>query len=340
MVNGKEAMVEEFVVHRLGVERTDTVFSDFTVTLKSDVEQDFLRKLFLKPFAQMATTSEFAHPVALEYNVLNGLCEGLRSGQDLLEGSLAITRHLQDVSQHHQIKGGDLFVVRFTGVRIGSAEHDAIGIYKFDEKEIFIESRTEAGLVELRMRRGIGSKKPEKACLVVATLGAPTVFVLDDNEYTEYWQKDFIGHKPKNDHVNNTNHLLDLTRTFITQQLSQEQELDKADQIDLLNRSVEYFKSHDEFRKDEFVQEVFQEEEAIRSFDDYSKAFQRNNDVELRDIFDISPHAVRKQSRVFKSVLKLDKNFHIYIHGDRDRIERGVDEKGRKFYKIFYDEEN
>src|SRR5690606_23076017 len=97
MIIGREALVEEFVVHRLGAERTDSVYSDFTVTLKSDVEQEFLRKLFLKPFAQMATTSEFTHPVALEYNVLNGLCEGLRNGQDLLEGSLAIARHLLDV---------------------------------------------------------------------------------------------------------------------------------------------------------------------------------------------------------------------------------------------------
>ena len=50
---------------------------------------------------------------------------------------------------------------------------------------------------------------------------------------------------------------------------------------------------------------------------------------------------MKRQARVFKSVLKLDKNFHIYIHGDRDRIERGVDERtGRKFYKIYYDEES
>jgi hypothetical protein len=38
-------------------------------------------------------------------------------------------------------------------------------------------------------------------------------------------------------------------------------------------------------------------------------------------------------------VLKLDKNFHIYIHGGRDMIERGVDESGRKYYKIYYNEE-
>lgn len=41
----------------------------------------------------------------------------------------------------------------------------------------------------------------------------------------------------------------------------------------------------------------------------------------------------------FKGVLKLAKNFHIYIHGDRNKIEQGVDEKGRKYYKIYYEQE-
>ena len=39
-------------------------------------------------------------------------------------------------------------------------------------------------------------------------------------------------------------------------------------------------------------------------------------------------------------MLKLDKNFHIYIHGDKDLIEKGYDQTtGKKYYKIYYDEE-
>jgi hypothetical protein len=63
------------------------------------------------------------------------------------------------------------------------------------------------------------------------------------------------------------------------------------------------------------------------------------NDIRFETSFDISEQAVKKQSRMFKSVLKLDKNFHVYIHGDRNLIEQGVDENGRKFYKIYYEKE-
>ena len=193
MVIGKEAQIEEFALHRIGAGDAPSVFSDFTVTLKGEEEQDFLRKLFLKPFANMAFTSEFTHAVSLEYNVLHGLCAEIHAGKDLLKCSEEIARHLIDVSQHHQINGGDLYVAKFSGVQVGSAVYDAVGIYKFDEKEVFIESKLASGGIELSMKRGLGTNKPNKAVLVLFTEGTPTLFVIDNNNSTELWQKDFIG---------------------------------------------------------------------------------------------------------------------------------------------------
>ncbi len=340
MVNGKEAIVGEFILHHIKTSVRDSVFGDTTELLQSDEEQEFLRKLFLKPFANMAQTAEFTHAVGLEYNVLHGLCNAICAEEDLVERSRDIARHLIDSSQHHNINPGDLFVVKFQQVELGARHHEALGIYKFDDKEVFIESKVKGGAIDLHLRRGLGNAKPNKACLVVFTDEAPTLFVIDDNDHTAYWQNDFIGLRLKKDHVNSTSHFLEMTKSFITEQLPQNYEIAKADQIDLLNRSVLYFKSNAEFDQDNFAKEVFQEEAAIRSFEQYGHEFQREHDVEILPNFEISTHAVKKQARVFKSVIKLDKNFHIYIHGDRNRIEHGVDERGRKFYRIFYDEES
>jgi hypothetical protein len=339
MVNGKAAMVEEFVLHRVGTDGMESVYSDFSAVLQGMEEQEFLRKLFLKPFATMAQTSEFTHAVGLEYNVLHGLCSEIRAGKDLVGRSRAIAKHLIDASQHHNIKGGDLFVARFSAVELGGALFDAVGIYKFDDKEVFIESQVNGGTIGMQLKRGLGNNKPNKAVLVLFTEGAFTLFVIDDNAHTDYWQKAFIDHRPKNDHVNSTSNVLELTRAFITQQLPQDYEIPKADQIDLLNRSVQYFKDHTEFDREAFAQEVFQEEGVIGSFQRFGQRYEESHEVELQDHFEISAHAVKRQARIFKSVLKLDKNFHIYIHGDRTKIEQGVDEKGRKFYKIYYDQE-
>ena len=84
---------------------------------------------------------------------------------------------------------------------------------------------------------------------------------------------------------------------------------------------------------------MFQDKGIISSFHTFDENYRNDHDITLSDSFDISPLAVKKQERIFKSVLKLDKNFHIYIHGDRELIEQGVDDDGRKFYKIYFEEE-
>ncbi len=65
-----------------------------------------------------------------------------------------------------------------------------------------------------------------------------------------------------------------------------------------------------------------------------------DNDINVSGNFEISVQAVKKQARVFKSILKLDKNFHIYIHGDRNLIEQGEEKDGRKYNKIYYKDES
>jgi hypothetical protein len=130
-----------------------------------------------------------------------------------------------------------------------------------------------------------------------------------------------------------------MARNFVTKQLTEEYEVSKTDQIDLLNRSVEYFKSHDSYNKEEFENEIFNNSDVIDSFRDFDQKFREENNLKINEAFEISNQAVKKQARIFKSVLKLDKNFHIYIHGNRELIEKGVDDRGRKFYKIFYDQE-
>ncbi len=44
--------------------------------------------------------------------------------------------------------------------------------------------------------------------------------------------------------------------------------------------------------------------------------------------------------KFFKHVMKLDKNFHVYVHGNPELIERGFDEQRQmKFYKLYYTNE-
>jgi hypothetical protein len=131
-----------------------------------------------------------------------------------------------------------------------------------------------------------------------------------------------------------------MTKSFVTSQFPSEFESTKADQIDLLNRSVEYFRKNENFDKQSFEQEVFQDSEVIKSFQTFDSKYRTENDIQIADDFLISPQVVKKQAKNFKSVLKLDRNFHIYIHGDNELIKQGVESDGRKFYKIYFETES
>jgi hypothetical protein len=50
---------------------------------------------------------------------------------------------------------------------------------------------------------------------------------------------------------------------------------------------------------------------------------------------------VKKSMKFFRSIIKLDKNFHVYVHSHADFIEKGYDkEKDLRYYKLYYENES
>lgn len=341
MIQYDDCVISNMAVHKISTSENKSVLSDALYESADETEDSILKKLFLKPFQSHTTTFEFAHNIKLDYNVLFGLSKKIIEEADFIALSQNIAEHLIECSKHPNIKDGELFVVKFEDLELSNKHYQALGIYKFEEKETYIETKQANKQMDLQFRKGLGSKKPDKACLIIFTEEPYTLLIIDSNSNeTDYWQNEFIKHKPKNDNINNTTDFLTLAKNFITEQIPNEYEVNKTDQLNLLNRSVEYFKSHDTFDKEEFEQEVFEDKSIIKSFRSFDETWRQEHELDISDNFEISAQAVKKQARVFKSILKLDKNFHIYIHGDRDLIEHGVEKDGRKFYKIYYDNES
>ena len=339
MIGIEDAIIRKLAHHKVSSEGRKSIISN-TLFDYSNEEESILKKILLKPFANLTNTYEFFHEVDLSYNVLFNLAKNIYSEEDFISNSKDIAQHLVSVSKHPNIKDGDLFISMFEDLKVGNKYIDGVGIYKFEEKESFLETSVESNTISRKFRKGIGTKKPEKACLILFTEEPFTLLIIDNNaKETDYWQNDFIQHKPKNDYINNTNNFLTITKDFITTQIPNEFEVTKTDQIDLLNRSVDYFKNHEVFEKQEFEEKVFEDQNIIESFKKFDSVFRQGHEMEISDNFKISEQVVKKQARSFKSVLKLDKNFHIYIHGDKNKIERGIEDDGRKFYKIYYDNE-
>lgn len=148
---------------------------------------------------------------------------------------------------------------------------------------------------------------------------------------------EILSVKAVKDPFHHTKNYLTMCSKFVKERLPEDPSIAKTDQADILNKSLDYFKNQESFTEEKFIEQVFPEEQMSNAFKQYKSNYVAQHQVDLDDDFDISSTAVKNNQRVFKSVLKLDKNFHIYIHGDKKLIQKGADSDGRKFYKIYYE---
>lgn len=196
---------------------------------------------------------------------------------------------------------------------------------------------------ELETLQGINLNKVDKGCLIYNTNKEQgyLMSIIDGTSRAEasYWMDDFLQVRQRQDEYFETQETLTLYKEYITKQLPQEFEITKADQADFLNKSLSFFKEKEEFKMEEFTGEVLKDQEVIQSFNAFKTQYEDERDYALSDEFAINDAAVKKNARILKSVIKLDKNFHIYVHGDRKLIQQGQDENG-KYYMLYFEEEN
>jgi 37-kD nucleoid-associated bacterial protein len=340
--------IDKIIVHKVGnkTNQDDLQLSKTLLEAEDEKLKDLLIRYFLHPFSQ----SEFnSFTFSNEDFTLNPLYQFATKVFDnknsFTENSIHIAKHLFEIAIHPQIKSGDLFIVTFSNIILGGERLSGLGIFKSENKQPFLKLDRQSDDYYLHYEDGINIEKLDKGCLILNTDkdSGYKVCVVDKSSKAgeaQFWREAFLNIKPFKDEYHFTKQFLNITKNYVTLQLDEEFEVNKADKIDLLNRSVDYFKTHESFDKKEFEKDVLQDTGIIKSFRKYDESYREDNNLELADNFEISSQAVKKQARVFKSVLKLDKNFHIYIHGDRELIEQGIDKDGRKYYKIYYKEEN
>ena len=349
MVTFFEASLEQLSVHRVGNKLRNEFYSlsDQTLKIEDEVLRQLLMKYFLSPFERANEVYRFTHSSEdLNLNELFHFSSMIFSDQGIFhELSGKITRYLYDISNHPKIRSGELYIAFFKDLLLEGELTDAIGIFKSETKESYLKVNSENGGFVLSYEEdAINIQKLDKGCLIFNTETEEgfKVMVIDQTNRTDaaYWKDEFLQLKIRNDSFNKTNTALGVYKNFVTNKIDEDFEISKADKIDLLNRSMKYFKEKESFDIGEFSEEVIVNPKAIESFKNFSREYSEEFDAGLEQPFEISGAAVKKQARGFKSVLKLDKNFHIYIHGNKDLIEKGFDEdRSLNYYKVYYKEE-
>ena len=340
--------LQQVIVHKVGnpSRGEDLKLSVNPLTLNDDMVKALLTKYFLGPFNENESY-HFTHLRDVQMNeVYTYVRKIFEDRESFTEQSALLAQFLYSKSTHVKVKEGEFYVVMFDEVPFEGEFIRAVGLFKSETKETFLKVFQHGPSWEVIQEEGVNINKLDKGCLIFHTntnegYKVCVVDATNKQNDAQYWVTDFLQVEPYADSYHHTDKYLSLCKSFITNEYPEKFDVSKSDQIDMLNRSMEYFKTKENFSMEEFTNEVIHHEEVVNTFMDYKKNFESSRNFEIQDEFAIHVSAVKQQQRAFKTVLKLDKNFHIYIHGRRDLIEKGVDEmSGKKFYKLFFEEES
>ncbi len=342
-----DIQLQEIVAHQIGSKAhgEGISFSQNTLQLAPEV-QPLVLAYFLDPFKDSLPIYSFR---SLSDNPVHQIAQEIfKDPNHLFKGSVELLRHQYDRALHPKIKPGEVYVNYFRNIKFEDQYIDAIGIFKSERKETFLKVfETPTRDVELKKQEGINIKKLDKGCLIYNTSqdDGYRVQIIDKtspkSEVAKFWQEDFLDLQQLEDDFFHTNNYLELCKVFCNEVLANDEETHKNEELMVMSKSLDFFCESSNFSQEKFEEEVFEKTDVIKNFQEFKESFEEKNEVKIEPNFRINKEQAFEKRKKFRSIIKLDKNFHIYIHGEQDYIERGFDaNKQKSYYKVFFDKES
>lgn len=347
MISKEFANIDALAIHRVGNKGNEegTQISKSVLRPDEDINQ-LLLSYFFTPFKSNEYFN-LHHESDLQMNEVYNYVSKIFEDPDLLyDQSVNIAKHLYNQSIHPKVKGGEIYITFLQDCVIEGETVDAVGIFKSESRETYLKIYSNDNGFEIKSDAGISLKKLDKGCIIfnVEPENGYLVAIPDNlkrSSEAQFWNDDFLNIIERTDNYFYTKNVINMCKSYVDERLPDDFTITRVDQADILNKTAKFFKENDTFNLNDYNNEVLEQPEVIDSFKAYSKYYEREFDFPIQEEFGISDPAVKKQARFFRSVIKLDKNFHIYIHGKRDLIIKGYDEESRMhYYQLFFNEES
>jgi len=345
MINFSTAVVSPISIHRIGriLEEEFLGIKSIPLTITNeDIRDNFLHFLLCG----------FKDPIFFNFDIglderdsiLSSIAAVFGDKEELHTISKQLAETLYNKSQHPAIKSGDYLMCHFQDLIVEDEVIDAIGIFKSETTDIFLKLQEGVDSYRLDSFNGLKAGMLDKGCLVLnsnATTGYKVcLFDKTGSVESKFWINDFLGLVPREDEYHMTSHYIQMTKDFVEdRKKNADNDFSGKEAVTVMQKSENFFKQNESFDEGDYLNDLFGEG-MEEEFQDYKDQYQNKKGYGLDTEFEISDVAIKKNSSVFKSVIKLDKNFHVYVHGDRSKIERGEDDFGRKFYKLYYEDES
>lgn len=345
MINYQEARITELAIHRIGFDLDDEqmIITDHL----TGIDDPILRRSLLRYFCGNFTDPSFykMDTDSDDRLVTDSVKDIFENPTSLAGHSIALAKKLHAHSHHPNIRSGEFIVAHIQDVLIEDELTEVIAIFKAESQDSIVQIIRNHADVDVSLKEGIFPGKVDKACLIFNIDQESGYKILakdrtNPGKESKYWIEDFLQLQPMEDDYFFTTHYINATKEFLKDRAKPMFDIDKGTEVGILAKSQNYFNKEQELDPVTYESEVFGDHpELVSEFQDYRQEYGERKNTDLNKNFSIDSQSLQKNSRVFRSVLKLDKNFHIYVHGNRNMIERGVDPDGRKYYKLYYEVE-
>lgn len=331
--------IKKMIIHNVGnkVKGEPLDLSSEICDVNNEVTYQYLKQFFFSTF-KFDVTYRFVHEADITMNEIYSYSKKIFDDFELFyEQSVNIAKHLYEVSVHPNIKAGKLYIVYLHNCIIDDNVTDAIGIYKSESKDYYLQVNNKENGYDIECQQGVNPKKLDKGCLIFKLADSNyKVYVVDKNiNDAMYWKKQFLMIEEEKNEYTNTSKTLKSCKKYIEKQ----ENIKPEKKIDLIKNSVEYLESNKKFDLNKFSKQIFAEEDESDKF----KLYLNSNGIDEK--FDISSNAVTKIKKTIKKRIRLDDNVEINFDATVDDvaslIEKGYDkEKKKKYYKIYYNDED
>ena len=345
MLNLYPAQIESLSLHRVGnKQKSENLFlSDEPFGLNDEISA-LLKEYFLKPFREKEENYYcFSNEVDLEFNEINKLASEIFEDPSIIHpNSKKIAKYLYDQGDHPHIKNGELYVCHLTDVILDNEKTDAIGIFKSELKQDFLQFDENGSNLVLLIEQGININKLDKGCLIFNKNRDKGYKILsvDSNRYdTKYWVGNFLGLEPLTDENFLTKNYLKFCQNFAKDVVLPAE--DKQQEVLFMNRTVNHFAKNDAFEESSFLNEVIDNPELIPEFKHYKVEKGPKYSIEDVSNFDIANKMVSTARKKIKNVISLDTNIQIkmdFVNPESAEkfVEKGWDEERQMYYYLVY----
>lgn len=305
-----------------------------------DVLSEILKSYFMKAFKN-EERYVFTHSTSLNLNAVYSYVSTIFNNTELFhKESISIAKFLYEQSEHPNIKQGDFYVVHFKDCILDGETIDAIGLFKSENKDTYIQVKSVAGGFDIVGQTGMNINKIDKGCLIFNTNreNGYVVCIVDNANRNEakYWVKDFLQLKRFEDDFSQTEQMVTMCKSFITKL---PKEYDKATKAIMMNKVIDTIGEKDVSIKS-ISEKIFTPTGIGKAFISYTDDFQNKQEITFKESFCGKTESINKRGIKTVTKVRLDDNFEISILGDEKNIERGYNkERGKMYYTLYFDKE-